>query len=99
MSQINYVVAAFTLDNRCPLPEDLAAQLQIALSNDGYFAQAVTISMLVRSNMMAPIGTSQAAIELVSPDGTSNDTITAFLALDVPTSPALTVVSVGVFNG
>jgi hypothetical protein len=104
MSQTSFVVTAFTLDNRCPLPEDLSNQLKLALSNNGYLAQAVTVSTLAQSNMTTPIGTSQAAIELASPDGTTNDAIVAFvtaaiLALDVPTSPALTVTSVVVFNG
>ncbi|HEY4842642.1 MAG TPA: hypothetical protein VIH78_11780 [Terriglobales bacterium] len=102
MSQTNYVVAAFALDNRCPLNDDLASQLELALSNGEFDAVAVTVNTTVQSNMSQAIGANNCIVQLASPEGTTSDEISAWVTeclegLEIPTSPPLTVLNVMVF--
>jgi hypothetical protein len=100
---MNYVVAVAGWDNRQPIDGDVANQLIVALSNEGYNARAVTVKTLVQATMTNPTGgTNQINIQLESPAGITDSTIivwvtAAILGLDLPTAPAITVTAVTVF--
>jgi hypothetical protein len=104
MTQTNFVIAVVAYDNRCPLNDDVASQVQLALSSGQYCAAAVTVTTLTQATMNAPTaGSNRFAIELLSPTGTDDETIialltAAILALDLPTVPSISVNSVVVFN-
>lgn len=97
------VVAVVAWDNRCPIDTDVSAQIQVALSNGVYVANAVTVTPTVRATMTNPNGgLNQIVIELMVPTGTLNSTITALVtsaitALDIPTVPSIVVNSVTIF--
>ncbi len=98
----SFVVACFTLETRCVLPDDLANQLMNLLSSDGFNAPNATITTTVESTSAQPVGADTVVIELLSPDGTTNEEITDWVtdcieSLVVPTSPPLEVLSIGVF--
>jgi hypothetical protein len=97
------VVAVAGWDNRQPIDSDVAAQIELALSNGVYAVAAVTVSRLVQATMMAPnAGSNQIIIEMTAPDTVLNaDIITlvthAILGLNLWTAPTITVNSVVVF--
>jgi hypothetical protein len=100
---VKRVVAVANFDNRCPIDSDVAAQLQLALSNGVYVAKAVTVRPLVQATMTNPLGGSnQIIIELIMPSGTLDATIitlvtNAINALNLPTAPTISVGAVTVF--
>jgi hypothetical protein len=97
------VVAVAGWDNRQPIDSDVAAQLQLALSNGGYVASAVNVNRLVQATMTAPnAGSNQFIFELVTPSGVLDSAVityitNAILALDIPTVATITVTSVTLF--
>jgi hypothetical protein len=104
MSQISKrAVAVAGWDNRQPIDADVAAQIELALSNGVYVAKTVTVNRIVQATMTNPNGgTNQITIELLVPSGTLDATITslvtaAILGLNLPTAPAITVTSVTLF--
>jgi hypothetical protein len=104
MSQISKrVVAVGGWDNRQPIDSDVAAQIELVLSNGLYVAKSVTVSRLVQATMTAPnAGSNQIIIELLVPNGTLDATITSLvtatiLGLNLPTVASITVSSVTIF--
>lgn len=97
------VVAVAGWDNRCPIDTDVAAQLELALSNGVYVCRTATVGVLVQATMTNPNGGSnQITLELLVPSGTLNATIialvtNAILGLNLPTVPSITVSSVTIF--
>jgi len=97
------VVAVAGWDNRQPIASDVAAQIELALSNGVYVSRAATITTLVQATMTAPLaGSNQITLEILVPTDTSNGTIIALVTaaingLILPTAPTITVTSVLVF--
>lgn len=100
---VKRVVATAGWDNRCPIDSDVAAQLQLAISNGVYVARAVTVSQIAPATMTTPLGgNNQIIMELLVPSGTADATIIALVTaainnLNLPTAPVITVGTVTVF--
>jgi hypothetical protein len=104
MTQSNWVSVVAAWDNRCPIPSDVANQLinELTAFGTGFDCTGCTITTLVKATMVAPLaGLNSIVLNLISPEGTTNDEIIAWvtdtiLALHMPTTPYLSVVSVEV---
>jgi hypothetical protein len=100
----HFVQAIVGYDNRCPLPDDVAAQIQETLNSGPYTCHGVTVTTLVQATMSNPTGgLNQAMIQLEVPTGTQNADIIASVTdaiegLDMPTVPSIVVQSVTVFT-
>ena len=92
------IFANVQLENRQALPCDLASQTISALTREGFDAVACNVTTVQQANWQTA-GINEWSIVLDSPAGVSTEDVELWitdvlLALDIPTSPPIEIVSV-----